>query len=476
MNLIGRKEEISRLDSAMQSGMPEFIAVYGRRRVGKTYLIREYFNNKFSFYASGSTEAKTNRQKLKIFHDSLKRYGSSEKSVPQDWMEAFNRLRNLLMKDDVCLDPATGRKVIFLDELPWFDTGKSDFRMALDVFWNTWASAQQDVCLIICGSATSWILNKMVLDRGGFHNRLTRQIHLRPFTLAECEELLHSKGLDLPRNEVIRAYMVFGGIPFYLNMIDRRLSLDQNIQALLFNEYGELHNEYKILFNALFNNPQKHAKIIDSLTESKRGLSRTELSAGTGINNGGSLTEMLFELEQCGFIREFSGYNKNIYGKMYQITDPFSVFYTTFLKDRKMENWMQFVGTPAYYAWEGLAFETVCLNHTEQIKTILGISGISADIYSWQGKATGKRKGAQIDLLIDRADSVINLCEMKYTQEPFTIDEEYKNKLINKRELFKEATKTRKAVNIIMISAGGVKKNGYYNIIQRDINGDELFV
>ena len=459
----------------MQSGIPEFIAVYGRRRVGKTYLVREFFNYQFAFYTSGSTAAKTNRQKLAVFHKALKEYGSDEKRVPQDWLEAFERLKNILVSDKVYRDPATGRRVVFLDELPWMDTGKNDFRMALDLFWNTWASTQPDLCLIICGSATSWILNKMVQDRGGFHNRLTRQIHLRPFTLAECEEFLHAKAIHLPRNQVIRAYMVFGGIPYYLNLLDSRLSLDQNIQALLFEEYGELQDEYGVLFNALFTNPRKHSMVIECMVRLRRGMSRTEVSEATGINNGGSLSEILFELEQCGFIREFSAYNKNKYGKLYQVTDPFVLFYHAFLKDRKPDSWLQFIGTPACYAWQGLAFETVCLNHVDQIKAALGISGISAHIYSWQGKATDVRKGAQIDLMIDRADSMINLCEMKYTEDPYVLDEDDKNNLINKRELFRETTKTRKAVTVVLISANGVKKSGYIDVVQRTLAGDDLF-
>lgn len=475
MNMIGRKKEIDRIDRAMQSGKPEFIAVYGRRRIGKTFLIKEYFNNQFSFYASGSTQAKTNRQKLKAFHHALQEYGCREKKTPQDWLEAFDRLKAILVSEDVKRDRATGRRVIFLDELPWFDTGKSDFRMALDLFWNTWASSQTDICLIICGSATSWIINRIIKDRGGFHNRLTGQIHLAPFNLRECGEFLRAKGMDLPKDQIIKAYMVFGGVPYYYNLLDRRLSLDQNIQALFFEQQGELRDEYAVLFNALFSNSQKHEKLIECMAKLRRGMSRIELSEMSGINNGGSLSEPLSELEQCGFIREYRAYNKSSYGKLYQVIDPFTLFHITFVQNKKFESWMQFIGTPAFYTWEGFAFETVCLNHIDQIKQALGISGISAQVYSWQGKASTGRKGAQIDLLIDRADSTVSLCEMKYTMEPFSIDEDYKNNLVNKRELFRDSTQTKKAVNIVMISANGVKKTGYYDIAQRILTGNDLF-
>ena len=475
MKLIGRADEIDKLDMMVRSGIPEFAVVYGRRRVGKTYLIREFFNYQFAFYVSGSTEAKTNKQKIAVFHNALKKYGCQERRVPQDWMEAFDRLRDILESNDVFRDPLTGRRIVFIDELPWFDTSRNDFRLALDLFWNTWASTQKDICLIICGSATSWIIKNMLLDRGGFHNRLTRQFHLKPFTLAECEEYLVSRNIELPRNQIIKLYMVFGGIPYYLNLLDSRLSLDQNIQALVFSEQGELHNEYKALFKALFDNPGNHTRIIEKMSEVRRGVTRAELSAMTGINNGAAMTDALVELEQCGFIREYMAYNKNSYGKLYQVIDPFVLFHNTLIERAKVTDWMHFNGTPAYYTWSGYAFETVCLNHTDQIKYVLGIGGISAKVYSWQGKAAGIRSGAQIDMLIDRADNTINICEMKYTEAPFVIDEHYNNVLINKRELFREAAKTRKALTIIMISASGVRRSGYYDILQRSISGDELF-
>ena len=475
MNIIGRTKEKDILGQAVFSEKPEFIVVYGRRRVGKTYLVKEYFNNRFAFYSSGVPNAKGVRSKLKVFHESLIEYGSEEKDAPKDWLEAFRRLKTVLSGTSVTKDPVSGRKIVFIDELPWFDGPKSDFKAALELFWNSWASSQPDLCLIVCGSATSWITNNLLYSKGGFYNRLTRRIHLQPFTLNECKGYFDKNNIDLSNDQIIKYYMVFGGVPYYLDLYDSRMSLDQNINELIFEPTGQLHDEYYMLFRSLFSHPDDHIKVIEALSSSGYGLSRTALSKKTGLNNGRELTSALFDLQQCGFIREYDPYKKNKYGKMYQITDPFTLFYMAFLKDGKIGSWLHFTGTPAYYNWVGHAFEKVCLNHIPQIKTVLGISGIASQEYSWLGETTETRPGAQIDLLIDRADNVIDLCEMKFTEDSFVISKSFRDNMVNKRELFRERTKTRKAVATLLISANGVKRNEYSGTVQHIITGDELF-
>ena len=476
MNIIGRKKEKDILDQALRSDRPEFIVVYGRRRIGKTYLIKEYFNNRFSFYATGVPEARSNRLKLKAFYDALREYGDTGKKAPEDWIEAFGRLKKLLSDDRVIKDPVSGKMVIFLDELPWMDSNRSDFKTALDLFWNGWASTRSDICLIVCGSATSWIIKNLLLDRGGFYNRITRKIHLDQFTLLECEELFLQRGIILPRDQVVRSYMTFGGVPYYLNYYDSRLSLDQNIQELIFENSGQLFDEADMLFRALYIHPENHMKVIDALAGSDYGLNRTELSDKTGISNGISLTNTLLELEQCGFIRRYKAYRKEQYGSFYQITDPFTLFYSRIVRKRKVTSWMQFIGSPGYYGWLGSAFEKVCLNHVRQIKTILGISGIESSEYSWQAAGNDNKKGAQIDLLIDRADNMVNILEMKCTEKPFAPDKEYRSALANKRDRFTEITRTKKAVTIILISMNGVSSFDYAGIVHRTIAGEELFI
>ena len=470
--MIGRKEEQSILFDCMNSGRPEFLAVYGRRRVGKTYLIKEYFQGAFSFYATG-VPGTNMRQQLKFFHDALKLYGDDEKSNPKDWLDAFSRLRKILSATPLHRDYQTGRRVIFLDELPWMDTAKSDFKSALDYFWNSWASSQADLILIVCGSATSWMINNLIQDIGGFYNRVTRQIHLRPFNLHECELLLRSNGMHFSRRQIIECYMIFGGIPLYLNYLKPQFSLTQNVEMLLFQENAPLRNEYHQLFASLFKSPEYHRNIIEALSTRRFGLTRTELMKMRGVPDGKSLTKCLEELEQCGFIRKYNDYRKENSGFIFQLTDSFTLFHLTWIQNQKIDSWISQIGTPSYLTWCGLAFERICLLHTKQIKYALGIQGISSREYSW--RSTQTTPGAQIDLLIDRKDDVINLCEMKYSAEEYAIDAEYEKSLLHKAEAFRSETKTKKAILLTMVTFSGLKNNVHKNVIVNEISADSLF-
>lgn len=473
MKLIGRKREQDLLLQCLNSKRPEFLVVYGRRRIGKTYLIKEFFNYTFSFYATGIADANTKAQ-LRSFNEALREYGNSERKIPADWFEAFKRLKKLLQSEDINRDPISGKKVIFLDELPWMDTAKSDFKSALDYFWNSWASTQEDILLIVCGSATSWIIDNLLASTGGFYNRITRQIHLAPFSLAECEELCTLNELGFTRSQLIDCYMVFGGVPYYLNLLDKRLSLVQNIDNLIFNENGQLHYEYEQLFKSLFKKANKHIAIIDAMSKRNVGVLRTELAQINEIGDGEPLTKALKELEQCGFIRKYNNLAKEKSGYFYQIIDPFILFCISHVKQGSVHSWVKYYNTPSYYSWAGNAFEMVCLNHINQIKSALGISGIDSTEYSWRSKQI--KEGAQIDLLIDRADGVINLCEMKHTTSEFTIDSEYEKKLLHKVDIFRTETSTKKAVHITMITSNVLNHNAHSNVVQNEITGDMLFV
>ena len=473
MKLIGRKREQDLLLQCLNSKRPEFLVVYGRRRIGKTYLIKEFFNYTFSFYATGIADANTKAQ-LRSFNEALREYGNSERKIPADWFEAFKRLKKLLQSEDINRDPISGKKVIFLDELPWMDTAKSDFKSALDYFWNSWASTQEDILLIVCGSATSWIIDNLLASTGGFYNRITRQIHLAPFSLAECEELCTLNELGFTRSQLIDCYMVFGGVPYYLNLLDKRLSLVQNIDNLIFNENGQLHYEYEQLFKSLFKKANKHIAIIDAMSKRNVGVLRTELAQINEIGDGEPLTKALKELEQCDFIRKYNNLAKEKSGYFYQIIDPFILFCISHVKQGSVHSWVKYYNTPSYYSWAGNAFEMVCLNHINQIKSALGISGIDSTEYSWRSKQI--KEGAQIDLLIDRADGVINLCEMKHTTSEFTIDSEYEKKLLHKVDIFRTETSTKKAVHITMITSNVLNHNAHSNVVQNEITGDMLFV
>lgn len=473
MRIIGRIKEQDVLNSALHSGKAEFYVVYGRRRVGKTYLIKEYFNQKFSFYATGIANEKT-RFQLRAFNLALKQYGCKEQTIPKDWFEAFERLKTILDDPMVYRDPISKKRVVFLDELPWMDTARSDFKSALEFFWNSYGSSQGDLLLIVCGSATSWIISNILLAKGGFYNRITGQIHLYPFSLNECEELLRFNGHSMTRKQVVECYMVFGGIPYYLNCLDKRRSLAQNIDEVCFTEQGQLHYEYENLFRSLFKNCEKHVAIIKTMAKVKAGILRTELAKVKEIGDGETLTKALLELEQCGFIRKYKNYTKDKSGFYYQIIDPFISFALNFLQEPRFSSWLTFINTPAYYNWCGNAFETICLNHLDSIKRALGISGVETMSYSWRSKE--QRPGAQIDLLIDRKDEVINICEMKFTNEPFEIDSKYEKNLQNKIYAFRNETLSKKALHLTLISASGLKNNEYTNVVQNVLTTDDLFL
>ena len=472
MSIIGREREQDVLQTCLQSDRPEFLAVYGRRRVGKTYLIKEYFNNRFSFYATGVYGVKT-RAQLKVFHESLREYGSSEKVVPKDWFEAFSRLKEIILSPSVKRDVISGKKVVFLDELPWMDTARSDFKSALEYFWNSWASSQKDLLLIVCGSATSWIIENLLASRGGFYNRITRQIFLQPFSLKECDELYRSSGISLSNRQLLESYMIFGGIPYYLTCMDRRLSLAQNVEELCFKTGGQLYYEYDHLFRSLFRNAEKHMAILNAISKKSSGTTRTELAGNSSIGDGEPLTKALRELEQCGFIRKYRNFTKKKSEYYFQLIDPFTLFSIHFLNERNINSWLSYLDSPGYYAWSGYAFELVCLLHTKQIKTALGISGVESMEYSWQSKKSSP--GAQIDLLIDRKDDVINVCEMKFSQQEYAIDAAYEKQLRNKMSVFREETSCRKALHLTMITADGIRRNEHSGIVINEITGKDLF-
>ena len=470
--MIGRSKEKDILRRCMESDSPEFLVVYGRRRVGKTYLIKEFFNEHFAFYATGLDGGKT-REQLKAFNTALREYGCSEKKIPEDWFEAFLRLKELLKASTSHRDSISKKKIVFLDELPWMSTARSDFKRALDYFWNSWGSTQNDLLLIVCGSATSWIIDNILDDKGGFYNRITRQIHLMPFSLGECEAFLKERGHILTRSQIMETYMYFGGIPYYLRLLDERLTPAQNVYELVIKESGSLHYEYDRLFGSLFKHSDRHLAIIEALKAKRGGIKRVELAANKKIGDGEPLTKALNELLQCGFIRKYSDFTKEKQGFFYQITDPFVLFMQNIRRGVISGSWTSYINTPGYYAWRGNAFETLCLNHIDKIKSELGISGVESNEFAWRSRE--KKKGVQIDLIIDRRDDVIDICEMKFTNDEFEVDGKYEEELYHKIEVFQKETNNRKAVHLILVSANGLKRNSHSAVFLNQLDKEALF-
>ena len=470
--IIGREEEQRKLQDAFNSEYSEFVVVYGRRRVGKTYLIREQFGYRFTFSHTGLAKKNT-RQQLQNFQISLRRQGYAKAPLPGNWLEAFDMLATLIEHSN------DKRKVVFIDEMPWMDAPRSSFLSALEHFWNGFASSRKDVLLIACGSATAWITKKLLKNKKGLHNRLTCRIHLSPFTLSECEKYAKWQRLGMSRKQLMECYMALGGIPYYWSLLDKSKSLAQNIDTLFFSKHGELRNEYDELYASLFNHPDKHLAVIEALGKKKAGMSRAELVKTSGLEDNGKLSEILDELEDCEFIRKYNAIGQKTKGALFQLIDFYTLFYFKFIAGNPINDeqfWSKSIDTPQYTNWCGLAFERLCLLHSRQIKTKLGISGIISSEYAWWTGSDEKGNGTQIDLLIDRSDDVINLCEMKFTKAPFKIDANYDADLQNKRARFVERTHTQKAVHLTMVCAQGLVRNSYADEIQNVVEGNDLFL
>ena len=469
--LIGRKEEVYQLEEAYSSSESEFVAIYGRRRIGKTYLVRETLQDRFTFFHAGVSNLPAKGQ-LKAFYNSLANQGEPPSRIPKNWLEAFQYLSTYIN------NRKEKRKVIFLDELPWMDTPKSDFLPAFEHFWNGWASARKDILLIVCGSATSWIIKNIIHNHGGLHNRLSRSIRLNQFTLSECEQYASSLRMRMTRPQVIEAYMIFGGVPYYWSKLDHRFSLAQNIDRMFFADNAIFKNEFDDLYASLFKHPAPYLKIISSLGKKKVGMTTEEISESTLLPRNGSLTKYLTDLEACGFIRLYTSYGNRVKGTVYQLIDNFTLFYYRFLFSKKITDegfWTKIQTSSKYSNWCGLSFERVCLLHIKQLKKALGIGGILSNEFAWRTPPYADLPGVEIDLLIERADKVFNLCEMKFTKNPFTINKNYAAVLQNKVARLRDVTKTRNAIFLTMISASGLTSNEYANEVQNVLTADDLF-
>jgi hypothetical protein len=471
--MIGRLEEQKRLLDYYHSHRAEFVVVYGRRRVGKTYLVRETFSNEFFFSFTGTTSIKTAAGQIERFSSALKAHGATlaNNRKIKNWNEAFDVLVEFIQAAD-----PNQRKVIFFDEMPWLDTPRSGFIGALEYFWNAFASARKDVLFIACGSAASWISKKLLKERGGLHNRVTGRILLNPFTLNECEEYLNAKGAAYARYDIVECYMVFGGIPYYLDYIDGHLSIAANVDSMVFAPDAPLANEFEELYGSLFGSAEPYLAAVTALGTKRIGLTRDDLVKAIKYPDGSTVTDMLNNLELSGFIRRYNAFPKKKRGSLYQLVDNFSLFWLSFLHKARPTNphyWTELRNTPLLNSWRGYAFETVCLKHIDQIQKGLGISGVLTWVSAW--KSSSKDKGAQIDLVIERDDRIINLCEMKFSQSEYAIDKDYSGQLQNKLDAFATQTGTKKTLFLTMITSYGIKRNQYAGIVRNELTMDALF-
>jgi len=472
--LTGREIEKSILQEALDSRAPELMAVFGRRRVGKTFLIRQYYAGYLAFEFTGTREAKLSQQ-LRNFNKALGKATGNDKlyRVPDNWSDAFDQLTHFLTSKI-----RTKKAVVFLDEFPWLNTHKSGFLAAFDHWWNSWGNIQSNLVVVICGSAASWMIKNIVNSRGGLHNRITRKIRLLPFTLQEVAQFLEAFHVNLERYHLLQIYMVMGGIPHYLKEVKKGESATQAIDRICFDKDGLLHDEFKNLYHSLFDDATRHLKVIRALATNKAGLTRNQIMEEGGLSSGGTVTELLEELIESGFVTAWLPYDKKSKDAIYKLADEYTHFYLKFMENSRSHGsgtWEKFSGGQSWRSWSGIAFERVCLRHIQQLKKAIGIAAVYTEESAWRYlPKTGK--GAQIDLLIDRRDFAINICEMKYSEKEFTIDKAYAGELENKRKVFKEITNTKKSLFLTLVTTFGVQPNEYVSrSVQAMVTMDALF-
>jgi uncharacterized protein len=470
MNIIGRKHEISILSDVLTSSKSELVAIYGRRRVGKTFLVKEFYKKNLWFSMSGIHKGGTKIQ-LQQFTKKINEYYEDEDKIkrPKNWFEAFDELKNHL-----CAIKQKSKKVIFFDELPWLDTPRSNFLSALDDFWNNWCVDQKNIVLVICGSAASWMIKKVLNNKGGLHNRVTQRIRVVPFTLLEVKTFLNAKNIYYSNYEIAQLYMVTGGIPFYLENIIRGNSLVENIDHLCFKKDGILTDEFDNLYKALFNNASIHEQIVQTLASHSFGLKRNELITKAKLKSGGMISEKINELIESGFIVETKSKTNAAKNNIYRLTDEYSLFYLKFILPSKKEDniyWADICKTQKYISWCGYAYENICLKHVPSIKRAFGISGLTTKVFAWQNK------NAQIDMILERADNSTHIIEIKFHNSAFNITKNINENLQNKINAYRNEFGSRQYIMLSIISTFGIVNNIYSNsIIEQKLKLEDLFL
>ncbi len=475
--IIGRKQEIEELENLFNSDRPEFVAVYGRRRVGKTFLIKQALKDRFTFQHTGVSPVDQEDEKsqlktqLESFYYSMLSHGLEGFKQPKSWMEAFFQLTQLLQKLD------TGqRMVIFIDELPWMDTPRSGFVSAFEGFWNGWCNGHDNVMLVVCGSATSWMLSNLSRSKGGLYGRVTCEIKLSPFTLKECEAYFEHENIELSRYDMVQSYMVFGGIPYYLSYFRKGFSFEQNTDMILFGDKPRLKDEFNRLFKAIFTNAEDCKKIIRHLATRNYGFTREEIASATGLPLGGGLSDTLKALAESDFIARYSPYGKGV-GEYYKLIDNFCLFWLKYVEPNQED--AAFVNdnftSDVMKGWRGVAFEQVCWQHVTQIKKALGIEGVKTSVSAWNVKGDDAKSGVQVDMLIFRDDRIVNLCEMKFSGSDYTIDKEEEAKMLHRRDSLVETLSAKQKVHLTLITTFGLVNGKHSGKIQKVIVCDKFF-
>ena len=474
--LIGREKEQKILKELLLTEESEFVALYGRRRVGKTFLVETVYEKEMVFSITGLNNTGKDLQ-LENFTNTLNRQLQKIAQIPttpKSWLKAFDILKYYLESIQ-----KPHKKVIFIDELPWLATSRSGFLPALENFWNSWATKRTDIVLLVCGSAASWMISNIVKNKGGLHNRITKRIRLLPFNLYETELYLKNRNIDLERYDILQLYMVMGGVPHYLKAAKRGQSATQIIDEVCFSKDGLLRDEFDNLYQGLFNKPERYIEVIKALAQKPKGLTRSELIKAAKLTSGGTTTKIFDSLEESGFIIKYLPVGSNLRLALYKLSDPYSAFYLKFIANSRASgagNWIKKSATASWRSWSGFAFERLCLAHIVQIKSALGISGIYTEESAWRKTGTDQKAGVQIDLVIERGDNAINICEIKFSDDEFTITKKYADELKAKLSVFKQATKSRKTLFLTMITTFGLTENKHsISSVQQSMDMSVLF-
>lgn len=475
--MVGREKEVSELEELYQGNQAEFVAVYGRRRVGKTYLIEQTFKDRFAFRHAGLSPMEHENKgmlvsQLKQFFNSLRSFGLKDGICPTSWLDAFFLLQQLLEQKD-----NGKRQVVFIDELPWLDTPRSGFITALEGFWNNWGAHRDNLMLIVCGSANSWMLDKLINNHGGLYGRVTYEIKLSPFTLKECEEFFKYNHMKISRYDIAQSYMIVGGIPFYLRYFKKGMSLSQNVDNLFYSEGAKLRFEFDRLFSSVFSNPGIVKTIVTFLYTKNAGYTRKEIAEKLKMSDGGTITDCLNALAASDLVMKYVPFGMSKKMVHYRLIDPFCIFYLRFVQDKPEMNehfWEQNVKSQSVTSWRGIAFENLCFNHIAQIKAALGISGVASQQSAWS-KRGDDIDGAQIDLLIDRNDNIINMCELKFYSDEFVVNRNYYKTIMHRQELLSAEISKKTAIHSTLITTFGLIYNEYSGVFTKVITLDNLF-
>ena len=476
--IVGRQAEIAELEKLYHSDRPEFVAVYGRRRVGKTFLIKQALKGRITFQHTGvspidqDSDRGQMRMQLESFYYALLNQGLEGYKPPKTWMEAFFLLEQLLQN----LDNGE-RQVVFIDELPWMDTPRSGFLPAFENFWNGWCSGRDNIMLIVCGSATSWILSNLSRNKGGLYGRLTSEIKLSPFTLRECAMYFRHAGIEMSQYDILQSYMVFGGIPYYISYFQKGLSFEQNVDNILFGSKPRLRDEFNRLFADIFSHPDDSKKIVRLLATRHAGFTREEISKGTGLPLGGGLSTTLAALAESDFITGYTPYGMPKSTVCYKLMDNFCLFWLKYVEPNSKDAGFltDNMASDILKAWHGVAFEEVCWQHIQPIKRALGIDGVRASLSAWAMRGDDSQDGAQIDMLIVRDDNVVNLCEMKFASTPYSISKDEEMRLRHRIEALKATLSPKQTVHLTMITTYGVAYGKHSGIVQKEVRMEDLF-